>query len=51
MTDRKPYLRRFPLSVIGYALRLYHCFPFGQRDVQELIHKRGVHVSHETLRQ
>ena len=51
MTDRKPYRHRFPLSVIGYALRLYHRFPLSQRDVQELLHERGVQVSHETLRQ
>lgn len=51
MTDRKPYRHRFPLSVIGYALRLYHRFPISQRDVQELLHERGIVVSHETLRQ
>ncbi|GGB82618.1 IS6 family transposase [Deinococcus soli (ex Cha et al. 2016)] len=51
MTDRKPYRHRFPLSVIGYALRLYHRFPLSQRDVQELLHERGIVVSHETLRQ
>ncbi|MGX9688600.1 IS6 family transposase [Deinococcus wulumuqiensis] len=51
MTDRKPYRHRFPLSVIGYALRLYHRFPLSQRDVQELLDERGVQVSHETLRQ
>ncbi len=51
VTDRKPYRHRFPLSVIGYALRLYHRFPLSQRDVQELLHERGVQVSHETLRQ
>ncbi|WP_221091499.1 IS6 family transposase [Deinococcus aquaedulcis] len=51
MTDQKPYRHRFPLSVIGYALRLYHRFPLSQRDGQELLHERGVQVSHETLRQ
>ncbi|WP_412030574.1 IS6 family transposase [Deinococcus yunweiensis] len=51
MTDRKPYRHRFPLSVIGYALRLYHRFPLSQRAVQELLHERGIAVSHETLRQ
>ncbi|GGS07014.1 IS6 family transposase [Deinococcus sedimenti] len=51
MSDRKPYRHRFPLSVIGYALRLYHRFPLSQRDVQELLHERGIVVSHETLRQ
>ncbi|UQN10575.1 IS6 family transposase [Deinococcus sp. QL22] len=51
MTDRKPYRHRFPLSVICYALRLCHRFPLSQRDVQELLHERGIQVSHETLRQ
>ncbi|UBV45353.1 IS6 family transposase (plasmid) [Deinococcus taeanensis] len=51
MTDRTPYRHRFPLSIIGYALWLYHRFPLSQRDVPELLHERGVQVSHETLRQ
>ena len=51
MTDRKPYRHRCPMSVIGYALRLSHRFPLSQRDVQELLHERGIVVSHETLRQ
>lgn len=51
MIDRKPYRHRFSLNVIGYALRLYHRFPLSQRDVQELLHERGIQVSYETLRQ
>lgn len=51
MNDRKPYRYRFPLSVISYALWLYHRFPLSQRDVQELFHERGIHISHETIRQ
>lgn len=51
MTDRKPHRHRFPSSVIGYALRFYHRFSPSQRDVQDLLHKGGVMVSHETLRQ
>ncbi len=51
MSDRKPDRHRFPLSGIEYALWLYHRFPLSQRDVQELLHERGIHVSHETLRQ
>lgn len=50
MSGQEPYRHRFPLSVIGYALRLYHRFSLSQRDVQELLHERGVVVSHETLR-
>ncbi|MBI0445110.1 IS6 family transposase [Deinococcus sp. DB0503] len=38
------------MSVIGYALRLYHPLSLSQYDVQELLHGRGVVVSHETLR-
>jgi len=51
VTDRKPYRHRFPLSIIQHALWLYHRFPLSERDVQELMHQRGIEVSHETLRQ
>ncbi len=51
MTDRTPYRHRFPLSIIQYALWLYHHFSLSQRDVQELLQERGIQVSHETLRQ
>jgi len=51
VTDRKPYRHRFPLSIIQHALWLYHRFPLSERDVQELLHQRGIQVSHETLRQ
>ena len=42
MTDRKPYRHRFPLSIIQYALWLYHHFAVSQRDVQELLQERGI---------
>ncbi len=45
--NRKPSRHRFPLSIIGYALRLSHRYPLSQRDVQELRHERGIQVSHE----
>jgi len=51
VTDRKPYRHRFPLTIIQHALWLYHRFPLSERDVQELLHQRGIQVSHETLRQ
>jgi len=51
VSDRKPYRHRFPLSIIQYALWLYHRFCLSQRDVQELLQERGIQVSHETLRQ
>ncbi|WP_019588802.1 IS6 family transposase, partial [Deinococcus apachensis] len=51
MSGRKPYRHRFPLSIIGHALWLYHRLPLSQRDVQELLHERGIMVSLETVRQ
>ena len=51
MTDAKPYRHRFPISIIQHAVWLYHRFPLSYRDVQELLHQRGIEVSHETLRE
>ena len=47
MTNRKPHRHRFPLSVIGSALRLDHRFSLSQHEVQALLHEGGVVVSHE----
>lgn len=41
---------RFPKMVISYAVYLYHRFLLSYRDVQELLFKRGIDVSHETVR-
>jgi putative transposase len=41
---------RFPKLVISYAVYLYHRLPISYRDVQELLFKRGIDVSHETVR-
>ena len=51
MTDAKPYRHRFPMTIIQHAVWLYHHFPLSYRDVQELLHQRGIEVSHETLRE
>ncbi|CAM4032834.1 IS6 family transposase [Deinococcus marmoris] len=51
MTDAKPYRHRFPMTIIQHAIWLYHRFPLSYRDVQELLHQRGIQVSHETLRE
>ena len=51
MTDAKPYRHRFPITIIEHAVWLYHRFPLSYRDVQELLHQRGIQVSHETLRE
>ena len=51
MIDAKPYRHRFPMTIIQHAVWLYHRFPLSYRDVQELLHQRGIEVSHETLRE
>ena len=51
MTEGTPYRHRFPMTIIGHAVWLYHRFPLSYRDVQELLHPRGIEVSHETLRE
>ncbi|WP_415791694.1 IS6 family transposase [Deinococcus saxicola] len=51
MTEPKPYRHRFPMTIIQHAVWLYHRFPLSYRDVQELLHQRGIQVSHETLRE
>jgi len=39
------------MTIIQYAVWLYHRFPLSYRDVQELLHQRGIQISHETLRE
>ena len=51
MTDAKPYRHRFAMTIIQYAIWLYHRFPLSYRDVQALLHQRGVQISHESLRE
>ncbi|WP_412030182.1 IS6 family transposase [Deinococcus yunweiensis] len=51
MTDPNPYRHRFAMTIIQHAVWLYHRFPLSYRDVQELLHQRGVDVSHETIRE
>ena len=41
---------RYPKLVISHAVYLYHRLPISYRDVQELLFKRGIDVSHETVR-
>jgi len=49
--DVKPYRHRFPMTIIQYAVWLYHGFPLSYRDVQEVLHQRGIVVSYEALRE
>ena len=48
--SERPKGYRFPKLIISYAVYLYHRFLLSYRDVQELLFKRGVDVSHETVR-
>lgn len=41
---------RFPGEVIAHAVWLYLRFPLSFRDVEELLAKRGIRVSYETVR-
>jgi putative transposase len=41
---------RYPKSVIGYAVFLYHRFRLSLRDVSELLAERGITVTYETIR-
>ena len=42
---------RFPPEIISHAVWLYHRFCLSFRDVEELLAKRGILVSYETIRQ
>ena len=51
MTKHSPF-RYFKTSpeVIRLAVMLYVRFPLSLRNVEDLLHERGVDVSHETIR-
>jgi len=42
---------RFPREIISHSVWLYHRFSLSFRDVEELLAKRGIIVSYETIRQ
>ncbi len=42
---------RFPGEVISHGVWLYYRFSLSLRDVEELLAKRGILVSYETIRQ
>ena len=42
---------RFPSEIISHSVYLYHRFCLSFRDVEELLAKRGIVVSYETIRQ
>jgi putative transposase len=41
---------RFPPEIIFYAVWAYFRFPMSFRDIEDLLYKRGVIVSYETIR-
>lgn len=51
MTKRSPF-RYFKISpeIIRLAVMLYVRFPLSLRNVEDLLHERGIDVSHETVR-
>jgi len=51
MTNRNPF-RYFKTSpeIIRLAVMLYVRFPLSLRNVEDLLHERGIDVSHETIR-
>lgn len=51
MTKRSPfrYFKTFP-EIIRLAVMLYVRFPLSLRSAEDLLHERGVDVSHEAIR-
>ncbi len=41
---------RFPVEIISHAVWLYHRFSLSFRDVEEMLAKRGIEVTYETIR-
>jgi putative transposase len=42
---------RFPAEIISHCVWLYHRFPLSFREVEEMMLRRGIVVSHEIIRQ
>ena len=51
MTQRSPF-RYFKTSpeIIRLAVMMYFGFPLSLRKVEDLLHERGIEISHETVR-
>ncbi len=41
---------RFPAAIIQHAVWLYYLFNLSQRDIEDLLAKRGIEVSYESIR-
>jgi putative transposase len=42
---------RFPAEIISHCVWLYHRFSLSFREIEEMMLRRGITVSHETVRQ
>ena len=51
MTKRSPfrYFRTSP-EIIGLAVMMYVRFPLSLRNVEDILHERGIDFSHESVR-
>jgi putative transposase len=51
MTQRDPfkYFKTSP-QIIRLALMMYVRYPLSLRNVEDLLHERGIEISHETVR-
>ncbi len=51
MTKRSPF-RYFKTSeeIIRLAVAMYIRFPLSLRNVEDLLHERGIEISHESVR-
>jgi putative transposase len=51
MSKSNPFKRfHSSLEIIRLAVMLYVRFPLSLRNVEDLLHERGIEVSHETVR-
>ena len=50
-TSNKYHGHRFPPEIISHGVWLYYRFSLSLRDVEEMLAKRGITVTHETIRQ
>ena len=41
---------RYPLTIISYAVWLYHRFTLNYRDAEEPLAERGIRVGYEAIR-
>ncbi|MGH3710491.1 MAG: hypothetical protein ACRDRQ_20835 [Pseudonocardiaceae bacterium] len=41
---------RYPVEIISHCVWLYHRFPLSFREGEEMMLRRGIVVSHETIR-